>query len=153
QQHLAGGHAVERLLGLEQWHGAVQTTQVQFMVGLYHKGWHFTPAVPKNREITTGIMRNICGLHRKDFFLMRYSMPSTAFKPRRLAAALALGTLFLAPAAPVPAQINLPVLGDSISGTISTEQEYRFGREFLRSVRRQSKIMDDPLIAEYIASL
>src|SRR5690606_20873843 len=101
----------------------------------------------------TGIMRNICGLHRKDFFLMRYSMPSTAFKPRRLAAALALGTLFLAPAAPVPAQINLPVLGDSISGTISTEQEYRFGREFLRSVRRQSKIMDDPLIAEYIASL
>lgn len=84
---------------------------------------------------------------------MRYSMPSTAFKPRRLAAALALGTLFLAPVAPVPAQVNLPVLGDSISGTISTEQEYRFGREFLRSVRRQSTVMDDPLIAEYIASL
>ncbi|HWK53195.1 MAG TPA: M48 family metalloprotease [Hyphomicrobiales bacterium] len=80
-------------------------------------------------------------------------MFSPVFKSRHLAAALALGTLCLAPVAPAPAQVNLPVLGDSISGTISTEQEYRFGREFLRSVRRQSKVMDDPLIAEYIASL
>ena len=51
------------------------------------------------------------------------------------------------------AQVNLPVLGDSVSGVISTQQEYDFGREFLRSVRGQTLALNDPLIAEYIASL
>ena len=51
------------------------------------------------------------------------------------------------------AQINLPVLGDSVSGTISTQQEYEFGREFLRQIRRETPMLDDPLIMEYIVSL
>jgi beta-barrel assembly-enhancing protease len=51
------------------------------------------------------------------------------------------------------AQVNLPVLGNSVSGTISTQQEYEYGREFLRGVRRQTPLLDDPLIADYIASL
>jgi predicted Zn-dependent protease len=51
------------------------------------------------------------------------------------------------------AQVNLPVLGDSVSGTISTQQEYEYGREFLRSVRKQSPSYNDPLIAGYISSL
>jgi predicted Zn-dependent protease len=50
-------------------------------------------------------------------------------------------------------QVNLPVLGDSVSGTISTQQEYEYGREFLRSVRKQSPSYNDPLIAGYISSL
>ncbi len=56
-------------------------------------------------------------------------------------------------AVPVYAQVNLPVLGDSMSGIISTQQEYEFGREFLRSVRSQTQALNDPLIAEYISSL
>jgi beta-barrel assembly-enhancing protease len=51
------------------------------------------------------------------------------------------------------AQVKLPVLGDSVSGTISTQQEYEFGREFLRQIRRETPMMKDPLIMEYITSL
>jgi predicted Zn-dependent protease len=54
---------------------------------------------------------------------------------------------------PLNAQVNLPVLGDSMSGIVSTQQEYEFGREFLRSVRSQTQTLNDPLIAEYIATL
>ena len=50
-------------------------------------------------------------------------------------------------------QVNLPVLGDSVSGTISTQEEYDYGREFLRSVRKQTPSLNDPLVADYIASL
>lgn len=65
--------------------------------------------------------------------------------------------LLVAMAAALPsgirAQVNLPVLGDSLSGIISTQQEYEFGREFLRSVRRSTSLLDDPLIAGYISTL
>lgn len=53
----------------------------------------------------------------------------------------------------VSAQIKLPVLGDSLSGTISTQQEHDFGREFLRSARRQTPALNDPLIEEYVSNL
>src|SRR5690606_12870073 len=69
------------------------------------------------------------------------------------AALLSFLPLLLLFSTTLKAQVNLPVLGDSLSGTISTQQEYEFGREFLRSVRRQTPVLDDPLIAEYIASL
>lgn len=55
--------------------------------------------------------------------------------------------------APGAAQVNLPVLGDSVSGTISTQQEYEFGRELLRQIRRETPMMNDPLIMEYVISL
>lgn len=48
---------------------------------------------------------------------------------------------------------NLPVLGDSVSGTISTQQEFEFGREMLRSMRAQTNTLNDPLVEEYIANL
>jgi predicted Zn-dependent protease len=68
---------------------------------------------------------------------------------------LAFGLCLLSalPAGPALAQVNLPVLGNTLSGTISQQQEHDFGREFLRQVRRQSSLLDDPLLAEYIASL
>jgi predicted Zn-dependent protease len=53
----------------------------------------------------------------------------------------------------VYAQVNLPVLGDSLSGTISTQQEYEYGREFLRSARRQTPALNDPLLEEYVSTL
>jgi beta-barrel assembly-enhancing protease len=49
-------------------------------------------------------------------------------------------------------QVNLPSLGNSLAG-ISTQQEYEFGREILRSIRRSARLLNDPLIEEYIASL
>lgn len=61
-----------------------------------------------------------------------------------------LGLLLCAPGA---AQVNLPVLGNALSGTITTQEEYDFGREFLRQVRRSTQSLNDPLLAEYIASL
>ncbi len=48
---------------------------------------------------------------------------------------------------------NLPVLGNAVSGTITTQQEYEFGREIIRSMRAQTPLLHDPLIEEYIASL
>ena len=48
---------------------------------------------------------------------------------------------------------NLPVLGNAVSGTITTQQEYEFGREIIRSMRAQSPLLIDPLIEEYIANL
>lgn len=61
--------------------------------------------------------------------------------------------LLFALASPARSQVNLPVLGDSVSGVISTQQEYEFGRELLRQIRRETPMMDDPLILEYITSL
>jgi len=69
----------------------------------------------------------------------------------QLLARLAL-TLLLLPAAG-RAQVNLPVLGDTLSGTVSSQQEHDFGREFLRQVRRETPTLNDPLLAEYIATL
>ncbi|MDR0781081.1 MAG: M48 family metalloprotease [Pseudomonadales bacterium] len=74
-------------------------------------------------------------------------------RPAPLARAAALSTALLLSSTQVLAQVRLPVLGDALSGTISTEQEYRFGREFLRSVRAQTPLFNDTLIAEYITSL
>lgn len=61
-------------------------------------------------------------------------------------------SLLLSPGA-LQAQVNLPSLGDSLANTISTQQEYDYGREFLRSIRRSTQPLNDPLIEEYIASL
>ncbi|MEY4643122.1 MAG: hypothetical protein RLZZ227_3116, partial [Pseudomonadota bacterium] len=65
---------------------------------------------------------------------------------------LCLGALLLANGV-ASAQVNLPVLGDSLSGTISTQQEYDYGREFLRTARRQTAALNDPLIEAYVSTL
>lgn len=51
------------------------------------------------------------------------------------------------------AQVNLPELGNAVSGIISIQQEYEYGREFLRSIRREAPLLHDPLIEDYIASV
>jgi predicted Zn-dependent protease len=77
-------------------------------------------------------------------------MKSSSFPSKK---AILTATLLLLPVQHCLSQVNLPVLGDSLSGTISTQQEYEFGREFLRNVRSQTPVLNDPLIVEYIASL
>lgn len=72
-------------------------------------------------------------------------------KPCLLASSICIG---LCSSKLATAQIdNLPVLGDAVSGTITTQQEYEFGREIIRSMRAQTQLLNDPLIEEYIASL
>ena len=67
---------------------------------------------------------------------------------------LALSCLaLLLSAQPTQAQVNLPVLGGSVSGSISTQDEYEYGRELLRSIRKQTPLYNDPLIADYVASI
>lgn len=88
--------------------------------------------------------------------MMHCQLPNTrsntrSRRPGALSLALA-ACLLAAPLAPL-AQINLPVLGDAVSGTISTQQEYEFGRELLRQMRRETPMLNDPLMMEYITSL
>lgn len=66
--------------------------------------------------------------------------------------ALALSTALLASSA-VIAQVQLPSLGDRISGLISLDDEYALGREFLRSVRRSSVTVPDPLLNDYLVNV
>lgn len=89
-----------------------------------------------------------------DFFMKNFiNIYNCARKLLRLSI-LAVLVLLLPPLSfQAAAQINLPVLGDSVSGTISTQQEYEFGREILRQMRRETPMLNDPLIMEYITSL
>lgn len=48
---------------------------------------------------------------------------------------------------------SLPSLGDSLSAIISPEQEYQLGRAWLRSLRGQTSIINDPLLNDYITHL
>ncbi|MEX0902052.1 MAG: M48 family metalloprotease [Pseudohongiellaceae bacterium] len=51
------------------------------------------------------------------------------------------------------AQSRLPSLGDRISGFVSMEDEYKMGREFLRSIRRSTPTISDPLLNNYLENL
>ena len=64
-----------------------------------------------------------------------------------LVPALLLGA---APAAPQP---NLPSLGDSLSGTVSLDQEYLLGQDFLRNLRRAAPTIPDALLNDYLENI
>ena len=49
--------------------------------------------------------------------------------------------------------IQLPDIGDSAGALLSPDQERRIGIEFLRRIRQDFKIIDDPEVNEYIRSL
>jgi len=51
------------------------------------------------------------------------------------------------------AQGQLPTLGDRISGTVSLEQEYALGQDFLRSIRRSAPAIADPLLNDYLENV
>lgn len=48
---------------------------------------------------------------------------------------------------------ELPKLGDSTSAVVSPEQEFRLGRAWLRQLRAQVSIVQDPMIHEYLYNL
>ncbi len=48
---------------------------------------------------------------------------------------------------------ELPKLGDSTSAVVSQEQEYRLGRAWLRQLRAQAPMVQDPIIHEYLYNL
>jgi beta-barrel assembly-enhancing protease len=64
--------------------------------------------------------------------------------------ALSLALLSAPPA--LHAQSQLPSLGDRISGIYSLEEEYRLGRDFLRTVRRSAPTLSDPLLNDYVVN-
>ena len=45
--------------------------------------------------------------------------------------------------------LNLPDLGDRVSGVISLEQERILGQGFLEQVYAQAPLINDPIIQEY----
>ena len=54
---------------------------------------------------------------------------------------------------PALAQNALPSLGDRISGYVSMEEEHKLGREFLRSLRRTTPTISDPLLNNYLENI
>ncbi len=48
---------------------------------------------------------------------------------------------------------QLPKLGDSVSGVISPEKEYKLGRSWLRALRGQTSLIYDPLLNQYLENL
>lgn len=69
--------------------------------------------------------------------------------PRLLIAALAGAVLFAA----AGRADDLPDMGDSAGSVISPEQERRIGEAFLRELRSQDVVIDDPEAEAYIQSL
>jgi beta-barrel assembly-enhancing protease len=60
--------------------------------------------------------------------------------------------------APVPTQklpdfLTLPDFGDPSGALISPIEEQQLGAEFMRSIRRSAKVIDDPQVEEYIQDL
>ena len=50
-------------------------------------------------------------------------------------------------------EISLPIIGDTLSGVVSTQQEIRMGQSWLRMFRGQVKELNDPLIKSYVENL
>lgn len=48
---------------------------------------------------------------------------------------------------------DLPKLGDASSAVISSQQEYKIGRAWLRQLRSQAPIIQDPLLHDYLYEL
>ena len=50
-------------------------------------------------------------------------------------------------------QANLPSLGDRISGTVSLDQEFRLGQQFLSQIRRSASTIPDALLNSYLENI
>ena len=68
-------------------------------------------------------------------------------------ALLCLKTLSPAPASEPSPTLSLPDFGDASGTLMSPREEQSLGEEFMRSVRRSVKIIDDPQVEEYIQNL
>ncbi|MEQ8953860.1 MAG: M48 family metalloprotease [Gammaproteobacteria bacterium] len=66
---------------------------------------------------------------------------------------LVFSLLLVATAPAALSQNNLPSLGDRISGTVSLDQEYRMGQDFLQQLRRSAPIIPDALLNDYVENV
>lgn len=79
------------------------------------------------------------------------TIPRSLRDPIRFAA-VALALLF--PVTHGPAQgLELPDFGSSADLVISPAQEYRLGREFMKSVHKALSVIEDPLLTDYLENL
>jgi predicted Zn-dependent protease len=62
---------------------------------------------------------------------------------------LAMASLVIGTGAP-GAEINLPDIGSPADAILSKSEEARIGRAIMRSIRASGKLVEDPLITEYI---
>jgi predicted Zn-dependent protease len=62
-------------------------------------------------------------------------------------------SLLLAARSGMAQQLGLPDFGSSADLTLSSAQEHRLGREFMKSVRESLPVVDDPLLTDYLESL
>jgi predicted Zn-dependent protease len=74
------------------------------------------------------------------------TLPSSGFRPARLAAALALACALLSPAG-----AQLPTLGDGSEMTSTAER--KLGERIARELYRDPDYIDDPVLVEYVQSL
>ncbi|MCG6967842.1 MAG: M48 family metalloprotease [Chromatiaceae bacterium] len=83
------------------------------------------------------------------------SSPRTAPTTRSLAARLGLSALLFLTHSPAALSLNtdLPDLGNSAGSVMSPRQERELGKAFMRSVRSSQKVMDDPLLTDYLQFL
>jgi len=94
-------------------------------------------------------------IRNRPFPVTRSPDPSTMNLLYRIRALLWLILLHsgLVAANPVTETETLPSLGDSVSAVISSEQERRIGRAWLRHLRAQAPVIQDPLIHDYLYEL
>ena len=45
--------------------------------------------------------------------------------------------------------IELPLIGDRLSGAVSETEEQALGRQFLRDLKKDAKILYDPIVQEW----
>jgi predicted Zn-dependent protease len=74
------------------------------------------------------------------------------FATRPLLSLLAAATLAL-PGAPLNAQVNLPALGDSVSQDLDVGTERQLGDRYMRQIRIDPAVVQDPLLTEYMATI
>jgi beta-barrel assembly-enhancing protease len=55
--------------------------------------------------------------------------------------------------APIRAQVNLPALGDSVSQDLDVVAERQLGERYMRMIRIDPAVVQDPLLTEYMASV
>jgi len=81
---------------------------------------------------------------------MRFALRLMRGLPLSAAAVL---TLVFAATCSMAQQLDLPDFGSSADLVMSSTQERRLGKEFMKSVRTSLPVIDDPLLSDYLESL
>ena len=79
---------------------------------------------------------------------------NTARYPRKVLAALLATNLIVTPvAAQAPLTEQLPEIGDVSGNLMTPAEEQRLGKAFMRGIRNSEKVVDDPLLVDYLQDL